>query len=80
MPEMGFTPYKIIYQLRPGRQALMQSATWPKEVKQLAENFLKYYIRINGGTLKLTTTTAKHNILQIMDIYDICKEEKPNGN
>ena len=41
----------------------MWSATWPKEVRQLAEDFLKDYIHINIGALELS---ANHNILQIV--------------
>lgn len=51
----------------------MWSATWPKEVKSLAEDFLKDYIQINIGALQLS---ANHRILQIIDV---CSEgEKDN--
>lgn len=51
----------------------MWSATWPKEVRQLAEDFLHDYIQINIGALELS---ANHNILQIVDV---CMEnEKEN--
>ena len=41
----------------------MWSATWPKEVKQLAHDFLhKDYIQINIGSLDLS---ANHKILQV---------------
>ncbi len=43
----------------------MWSATWPKEVKSLAEDFLKDYIQVNIGALELH---ANHNILQIVDV------------
>lgn len=43
----------------------MWSATWPKEVRQLAEDFLKEYVQINVGALQLS---ANHNILQIVDV------------
>nr|KAF6460535.1 hypothetical protein HJG59_011449 [Molossus molossus] len=51
MLDMGFEPQirKIVDQIRPDRQTLMWSATWPKEVRQLAEDFLKDYIHINIG-------------------------------
>ena len=51
--------------LQPDRQTLMWSATWPKEVRQLAEDFLKEYVQINVGALQLS---ANHNILQIVDV------------
>ncbi|XP_061578908.1 probable ATP-dependent RNA helicase DDX17 isoform X2 [Cololabis saira] len=75
MLDMGFEPQirKIVDQIRPDRQTLMWSATWPKDVRQLAEDFLKEYIQINIGALELS---ANHNILQIVDV---CMEtEKDN--
>jgi ATP-dependent RNA helicase DDX5/DBP2 len=54
-------------QIRSDRQVLMFSATWPKEVKQLAEEFLQDYIQINIGSLNLS---ANHNIIQIIDVCD----------
>uniref|UniRef100_A0A3Q2TEH6 RNA helicase n=1 Tax=Fundulus heteroclitus TaxID=8078 RepID=A0A3Q2TEH6_FUNHE len=55
MLDMGFEPQirKIVEQIRPDRQTLMWSATWPKEVRQLAEDFLREYIQINIGALEL---------------------------
>lgn len=50
---------------QPDRQTLMWSATWPKEVRQLAEDFLQDYVQINVGNLELS---ANHNILQIVDV------------
>lgn len=38
---------KIMGQIRPDRQILMWSATWPKEVRKLAEDFLgNNYIQV----------------------------------
>jgi len=70
MLDMGFEPQirKIVEQIRPDRQTLMWSATWPKEVRNLAEDFLKDYIQLNVGSLSLA---ANHNILQIVDV---CQE------
>lgn len=75
MLDMGFEPQirKIVEQIRPDRQTLMWSATWPKDVRQLAEDFLREYTQINIGALELS---ANHNILQIVDV---CMEtEKDN--
>ena len=70
MLDMGFEPQirKIIDQIRPDRQTLMWSATWPKEVRNLAEEFLRDYTQLNVGSLQLS---ANHNILQIVDV---CQE------
>ncbi|XP_059472626.1 uncharacterized protein LOC132194987 [Neocloeon triangulifer] len=75
MLDMGFEPQirKIVDQIRPDRQTLMWSATWPKEVQALAEDFLKNYIHLNIGSL---SPAANHNIRQIVDV---CQEhEKPS--
>ena len=75
MLDMGFEPQirKIIEQIRPDRQVLMWSATWPKEVKSLAEDFLTDYIQVNIGSLNLS---ANNNIHQIVDI---CEEQEKEG-
>ncbi|XP_050074010.1 uncharacterized protein LOC126561743 [Anopheles maculipalpis] len=75
MLDMGFEPQirKIISQIRPDRQVLMWSATWPKEIRKLAEEFLRDYIQINIGSLNLA---ANENILQIID----CCEEYEKEN
>lgn len=72
MLDMGFEPQirKIIEQIRPDRQTLMWSATWPKEVRQLAEEFLSDYCQVNVGSLSIS---ANHNILQIIDV---CQESE----
>jgi superfamily II DNA/RNA helicase len=58
--------------VQPDRQTLMWSATWPREVQQLAESFLKDYAQINVGAM---TLHANRNILQIVDVCT--EEEKP---
>ncbi|CAG8580732.1 7072_t:CDS:2, partial [Racocetra fulgida] len=75
MLDMGFEPQirKIVEQIRPDRQTLMWSATWPKEVKRLAEDYLHDFIQVNIGSLDLS---ASHNISQTVEI---CTEyEKRN--
>ncbi|XP_014248236.1 DEAD-box ATP-dependent RNA helicase 20-like isoform X2 [Cimex lectularius] len=74
MLDMGFEPQirKIIEQIRPDRQVLMWSATWPKEVQALAEDFLSDYIQVNIGSLELA---ANHNIRQIVEIIDDNEKE-----
>ncbi|CAL4066329.1 unnamed protein product [Meganyctiphanes norvegica] len=67
MLDMGFEPQirKIMDQIRPDRQVLMWSATWPKEVRNLAEEFLKDFVQLNVGSLSIS---ANHSILQIVDV------------
>ena len=67
MLDMGFEPQirKIIGQIRPDRQTLMWSATWPKEVRNLASDFLTDFIQVNIGSLDLS---ANHRITQIVEV------------
>ncbi|XP_059472638.1 uncharacterized protein LOC132194994 isoform X2 [Neocloeon triangulifer] len=69
MLDMGFEPQirKILGQVRPDRQTLMWSATWPKEIRELAGDFLSDFIQINIGSLELA---ANHNIKQIINIVE----------
>ena len=67
MLDMGFEPQirKIIGQIRPDRQTCMWSATWPKEVRQLASDYLNDYIQVNIGSMDLS---ANHRITQVVEI------------
>ena len=67
MLDMGFEPQirKIIEQVRPDRQTLMFSATWPKEVQRLARDFLNDYIQVNIGSTELA---ANHNVKQVVEV------------
>ncbi|KII61717.1 putative ATP-dependent RNA helicase DDX5 [Thelohanellus kitauei] len=67
MLDMGFEPQirKILEQVRPDRQTVMFSATWPKQVQELAKTFLSDPIQINIGKL---TLQASHQIDQIINV------------
>ncbi|XP_037033591.1 ATP-dependent RNA helicase p62-like isoform X2 [Bradysia coprophila] len=69
MLDMGFEPQirNILERIRPDRQTLMWSATWPKDVRNLAEDFLGSFTQINVGSLELC---ANHNIKQVVQICD----------
>lgn len=69
MLDMGFEPQirKILSQIRPDRQMLMWSATWPREVQQIAHEFIANYVQINVGSVNLS---ANHNIQQNIEIVD----------
>jgi len=56
MLDMGFEPQirTIIGQIRPDRQTVMFSATWPKEVQRLAHDYLRDPVRIHVGSMELT--------------------------
>jgi len=68
MLDMGFEPQirKIMSQIRPDRQTLMWSATWPKEVQQLARDLCRedpVHISIGSPDLK-----ACHNVKQVVEV------------
>lgn len=67
MLDMGFEPQirKILGQIRPDRQTCMWSATWPKEVRQLASDFQTDFIQVNIGSMDLS---ANHRITQIVEV------------
>merc|ERR1719510_2333144 len=58
MLDMGFEPQirKILSQVRPDRQTLLWSATWPQDgqVQRLTKEFLSDPIRVTIGSEKLT--------------------------
>ncbi|XP_058093667.1 DEAD-box ATP-dependent RNA helicase 20-like [Magnolia sinica] len=67
MLDMGFEPQirKIMLQIRPDRQTLYWSATWPREVETLARQFLQnpYKVIIGSPDLK-----ANQSIIQIVEV------------
>ena len=67
MLDMGFEPQlrKIVSQIRPDRQVLMWSATWPKEVQALANDYLGTYYMVTVGSLDLS---GNKNITQIIEV------------
>lgn len=74
MLDMGFEPQirKVVSQIRPDRQTLMWSATWPKEVQSLAQDLCREEpVHINVGSLDLKTC---HNVSQ--EVYVIEESEK----
>lgn len=75
MLDMGFEAQirQIISQIRPDKQILMWSATWPLEIRRLAEDFLGHYIQVNIGSLELS---ANHNIKQFVHI---CQENEKSS-
>ncbi|KAJ9465085.1 ATP-dependent RNA helicase DBP2 [Diplonema papillatum] len=56
MLDMGFEPQirKVVGQIRPDRQTLLWSATWPREVQSLARDFLRDWVQIQVGSQELS--------------------------
>ena len=75
MLDMGFEPQirKIIGQIRKDRQTLMFSATWPKEIQKLANDFMNDPTQIFIGNQELTINS---NITQIVEVVGEFKKNK----
>eukprot|EP00795_Rhopilema_esculentum_P007439 gene7439-13201_t len=66
MLDMGFEPEikKIILDIRPDRQTVMTSATWPQGVQRMADQYLNNPIKVNVGSLDLQ---ACHSVTQLIE-------------
>ncbi|XP_041803950.1 probable ATP-dependent RNA helicase DDX43 [Chelmon rostratus] len=66
MLDMGFEPQimKILLDIRPDRQTVMTSATWPTGVRRLAKSYLKNPMMVYVGTLDLAAVnTVQQTVL-----------------
>lgn len=73
MLDMGFEPQirKTLIDIRPDRQTVMTSATWPEGVRRLAQSYMKNPVQVFIGTLDLA---ACHSVTQVIEM--IPEEEK----
>jgi len=70
MLDMGFEPQirKIVSQIRPDRQTLLWSATWPKEIQRMARDFCKEDpVRLTIGSEELTTNPKVMQQIEVVD-------------
>ncbi|KAL3868312.1 hypothetical protein ACJMK2_041133 [Sinanodonta woodiana] len=69
MLDMGFEPEikKILLDIRPDRQTVMTSATWPPGVRSLAKSYMKNPIQVFVGSLDLA---AVHSVTQRVEIVE----------
>ena len=69
MLDMGFEPdiRKVLLDVRPDRQSVMTSATWPPGVRTMARRYLKNPAQIYVGTLDLN---AVHSVRQELRFID----------
>ncbi|XP_029031480.1 probable ATP-dependent RNA helicase DDX43 [Betta splendens] len=66
MLDMGFEPQimKILIDIRPDRQTVMTSATWPPGVRRLSKSYLKDPMMVYVGTLDLmAVNTVQQKVL-----------------
>lgn len=76
MLDMGFEPQlrKIASQIRPDRQVLMWSATWPREVQNLARDYLNEYYQVTVGSLDLTGNK------DVTQQIEVCTDQEKYNN
>jgi len=70
MLDMGFEPQirKVVSQIRPDRQTLLWSATWPKEIQRLAQDFCKQDpVKVTIGSEELTTNPKVKQLIEVVD-------------
>ncbi|XP_075718146.1 putative ATP-dependent RNA helicase DDX43 [Rhinoderma darwinii] len=70
MLDMGFEPQimKILIDIRPDRQTVMTSATWPEGVRRLSKSYLKDPMMVYVGTLDLAAVnTVDQKVLIIAE-------------
>jgi len=69
MLDMGFEPQirKVLLDIRPDRQTVMTSATWPAGVRRLAQSYMKNPIQVFIGSLDLA---AVHTVTQRIELVE----------
>uniref|UniRef100_A0A8W7M1K5 RNA helicase n=1 Tax=Anopheles arabiensis TaxID=7173 RepID=A0A8W7M1K5_ANOAR len=72
MLDMGFEPQirKVLLDVRPDRQTVMTSATWPDGVRRLAQSYMHDPIQVYIGTLDLAATHTVTQVIEVMDEED----------
>merc|ERR1719265_827250 len=73
MLDMGFEPQirKIVSQIRPDRQTLMWSATWPKEIQRLARDFCREDpVKLTIGSEELTVNPSITQQIEVVGDYE----------
>lgn len=60
MLDLGFEPQlrRVLSDIRPDRQTVMMSATWPPGVRKLARNYMSNPVQIYVGTLDLAAVSS----------------------
>ncbi|KAM6922830.1 putative ATP-dependent RNA helicase DDX43 [Lycodopsis pacificus] len=86
MLDMGFEPQimKILLDIRPDRQTVMTSATWPTGVRRLAKSYLKNPMMVYVGTLDLAAVnTVQQTVLLVHEdekksyVFDFIRNMQP---
>ncbi|XP_034041355.1 probable ATP-dependent RNA helicase DDX43 [Thalassophryne amazonica] len=87
MLDMGFEPQimKILLDIRPDRQTVMTSATWPTGVRRLAKSYLKNPMMVYVGTLDLAAVNSvEQKVLIVLEdekksyVFDFIRNMLPH--
>lgn len=72
MLEMGFKEQMqtIVSQIRPDRQTLMWSATWPQEVQNISREFQQDPYEVHVGAMELRANKAIKQVVEVMSDYE----------
>mmetsp|Transcript_86385 Transcript_86385/g.186759 ORF Transcript_86385/g.186759 Transcript_86385/m.186759 type:complete len:249 (-) Transcript_86385:65-811(-) len=73
MLDMGFEPQirKIVSQIRPDRQTVMYSATWPKEIQRLSRDFCREDpVKLTIGSEELTSNKDIVQQIEVVEEYE----------
>ncbi|CAH9142249.1 unnamed protein product, partial [Cuscuta epithymum] len=76
MLDMGFEPQirKIVNLIPPSRQTLMYTATWPKEVRAIANDLLRAPVQVNIGSVN--ELEANKSITQYVEIVPQAEKQR----
>eukprot|EP00257_Ricinus_communis_P018451 XP_015577172.1 DEAD-box ATP-dependent RNA helicase 14 [Ricinus communis] len=79
MLDMGFEPQirKIVNEIPPRRQTLMYTATWPKEVRKIANDLLVNPVQVNIGSVD--ELAANKSITQYVEVVPQMEKESRLG-
>ncbi|XP_050942090.1 DEAD-box ATP-dependent RNA helicase 46-like isoform X1 [Cucumis melo] len=76
MLDMGFEPQirKIVNEIPPRRQTLMYTATWPKEVRKIANDLLVNSVQVNIG--RVDVLAANKAITQYVEVVPQMEKQR----
>ncbi|MCZ6914913.1 MAG: helicase-related protein, partial [Rickettsia endosymbiont of Ixodes persulcatus] len=72
MLDMGFEPQirQIVSQIRPDRQTLLWSATWPREIQNLARDFTHDPIQVTIGSTELAANKSVTQDIRVVEEHE----------
>ena len=80
MLDMGFEPQirKVMLDIRPDRQTVMTSATWPPEVRRLATSYMSDPVTVFIGSLDLAAVHSVEQRVVFVEGDDVDQQKQEN--